>query len=257
MDHTSVENFLIRFFKGNQCPIISQKHGEITVQLTEEMDKKLMNRPFYWQYIASTGKKGEPKKITFLTDPKNTGDGEWIHFGSPLLDKMYASLEEMGKYIQLFEKIETTVNTMLHPWLLINVCIVYEGKQKKEELLSIGLNLIHGTMGTDMMEKLKKSDLSTNISDHCYTISPLIMPESGFLRIERYLDDYVRQVDQQWAGESIQLLQEEVLMIQHFYEKQEDKTEMEKELEETKKRLEPSITYEIVNGGIVYLTANR
>ena len=31
----------------------------MTVQLTIEMDKELMNRPFYWHYLEKTG--GRPK----------------------------------------------------------------------------------------------------------------------------------------------------------------------------------------------------
>ena len=44
----------------------------------------------------------------------------------------------------------------LHPWLLLNICIMYEGKQKKEELFSIGLNLINGSFVFEHDGKLKK-----------------------------------------------------------------------------------------------------
>ena len=42
----------------------------MTVQLTIELDKELMNRPFYWHYLEKTGGVPNPMKLTFITDPK-------------------------------------------------------------------------------------------------------------------------------------------------------------------------------------------
>ncbi len=257
-----IEKFLINFFTANHCEVNQIEQGKIAVQLTIEMDKALMNRPFYWQYMEATGNVGQPKKLTFILDPnKMEKEGEWIHFGSPRLEQIYHYLRKTAKFIHLFEEVNVRNNTMLHPWLLLNYCIMYEGKQKKEELFSIGLNLINGTFILDMMEQLENVELAPTISDHCYTISPLIKVNSGFLRIEKYIHDYVMKQKHDWAVESLKLLEEEIAMIHHFYERdEENKDEMEKELEDITARLEPKITYEIVNGGIIYLRdsfANR
>lgn len=58
-----IDSFLKRFFTANQCDITEEQNGKMSVQLTVEMDKALMNRPFYWQYVETTGKVGEPKKL--------------------------------------------------------------------------------------------------------------------------------------------------------------------------------------------------
>src|SRR5690625_1634728 len=178
-----IKNFLINFFTSNDCEVIQESPGKITIQLTVEMDKALMNRPFYWHYIEATGNVGKPKKITFITDYQQVSDeGEWVHFGSPRLWKIYDHLSRTAKFVHLFEKLAVTKNTMLHPWLTINVCIIYEGKQKKEKLFSIGLNLINGIFIFNMMEKLDQVKLSPTISDHCYTISTLIKIQIGYAR---------------------------------------------------------------------------
>lgn len=248
-----VESFLMQFFKANHCEVDQSERGKIIVKLTIEMDKALMNRPFYWQYVESTGNIGEPKTITFITDIDRQ-DGEWIHFGSPRLATIYQFLSEKGKFIHLFQSMNVTENTMLQPWLLTNYCIMYEGKQKKEELLSIGLNLINGTFVFNMMDQLSNLSLEPVISNQCYTISPLIKPQSGLLRIENYLDAYVGKQEHHWAVQSMQLLQEEMAMIHHFYEDKDEQNKLDKELEEVTARLQPKITYKIMSGGIVYLT---
>lgn len=254
-NQVDIEKFLTQFFTANHCEVAQMEPGKISVQLTIEMDKALMNRPFYWQYMESTGNVGEPKKLTFILDPdKIEKEGEWIHFGSPRLEQIYKYLRNTAKFIHLFEEVNVSKNTMLHPWLLLNYCIIYEGKQKKEELFSIGLNLINGTFLLNMMEHLEHIELAPTISDHCYTISPLIKVNSGFLRIENYIHDYVMKQEHDWAIESLKLLQEEIAMIHHFYESDQDnKDEMEKELDDITARLEPHITYEVINGGMIYL----
>src|SRR5699024_5116235 len=81
--------------------------------------------------------------------------------------------------------------TMMHPMHFINYCDRNEGKQIKEILLSIGIHLIKGTIVHDMMENLQQIELDEVISNHCYTISPIIKPSSGINRIEKYIDDFI------------------------------------------------------------------
>ncbi len=86
MEQHDIHTFLLRFFKANQCSIIEESAGHMTVQLTIEMDKLIMNRPFYWHWLEKTGGVPEPRQLTFITDQKKAGDtvsGEFIHFGSP------------------------------------------------------------------------------------------------------------------------------------------------------------------------------
>lgn len=70
MQQAQISTFLKRFFQATNCPIIEEKNGYFTVQLTVEMDKELMNRPFYWHYLEKTGGTPNPMKLTFITDSK-------------------------------------------------------------------------------------------------------------------------------------------------------------------------------------------
>src|SRR5690625_4556005 len=212
----NMQQFLTVFFKGNHCKV-TVEDKLIKVRLTKEMDIALMNRPFYWQYVETTGNVGQPMELTFKLDA-NLDTGEWIHFGSPRFQQICTYLEKSAKFTKLYEMVNVQQNTMLHPWLLTNFCITYEGKQTKEELLSIGLNLINGTFIFNMMERLKKINLQPIISDQCYTISPLIKLNSAFVRIEKMIQEYIVEQDHEWALDSLRLLQEELDMIEHFFQ---------------------------------------
>lgn len=257
MKITNLHDFLQRYFLAHQCHIINNQDGILTVQLNEQMDQALMNRPFYWHYIKSSGQVGEPAKLTFITDPnKREHKGEWIHFGSPRLQQVFSLLKKENKNIKLFQKVETNLNTALYPWLLINLKISYEGKHNKDEMFSIGLNLMNGIMKTQMMEILQEIPLNLTISDFCYPISPLIKVNSGFLRITSVIEEYLKNQTHDWAEESLSTLTEEIQMVQHFYDHNSMKDQMTKEINELKKRYTPSISYQVINGGFIYLTEN-
>lgn len=57
MRQTDIHQFLKRYFLANNCSIVTETPSYLTVQLTIELDKELMNRPFYWHYIEKTGEK--------------------------------------------------------------------------------------------------------------------------------------------------------------------------------------------------------
>lgn len=46
MQQREIHDFLVTFFKANDCEILDNAPTHLTVQLTIEMDKELMNRPF-------------------------------------------------------------------------------------------------------------------------------------------------------------------------------------------------------------------
>lgn len=257
MKITNLHHFMKKYFLVHQCEIIADNAGILSIQLNEQMDQALMNRPFYWHYMKSSGQKGEPAKLTFITNPsKRKQQGEWIHFGSPRLQQIFNHLKQGNKHIKLFQKVEVEQNTALYPWLLLNIKISYQGKHNKDELFSIGLHLINGIMKTNMMELLQDIPLNVMISDFCYPISPLIKVESGFLRITSVIDDYLQNQSHEWADESIVTLKEEIQMVQHFYEKDIEEEQLTKEIADLKKRYTPTITYRVINGGLIYLTEN-
>lgn len=255
MKVTNLHDFLHRYFSAQQCEIISDQDGILKVQLNEQLDQALMNRPFYWHYMKSSGNLGEPAQLTFITNPnKREHDGELIHFGSPRLQQIFNHLKNTGNQIKLFQKVDTQKNTALYPWLLINLKISYKGKHKKEELFSIGLNLMNGIMKTKMMEMLQEMQLNLTISDFCYPMSPLIKVNSGFLRITSVIDDYLKNQSHDWAEESMIKMREEIKMVQHFYENNSNEVELTKEINDLKKLYTPSISHQVINGGIIYLT---
>lgn len=257
--HTNeaLAKFITNFFALNHCKVSTKDEGIVHVQLTEAMDRALMNRPFYWHYMNSTGQQGQPMQVTFIIDPdKRDESGEWIHFGSPRLHQMIYHLKTNAKFTQLFQQIQTKEQTPLYPWLIINMKISYTGKLIKEEIFSIGLNLVSGLMKTNMMDQLKNLSFKLQIPDYCYPISPLIKIPSGFKRIETIFDQYIENQTHSWAIESLQELEQEKQLIHYFFQHEEHSSNKRKKLEEIYLRYMPTITFNVINGGLFYLHEN-
>ncbi|MCM3353770.1 MULTISPECIES: YqhG family protein [Bacillus] len=261
MRQQEVHQFLLRFFQANSCPIIDQGPGYMTVQLTVEMDKQIMNRPFYWHWREKTGGDPNPMKMTFITDkesaPKDL-DGEFIYFGAPRLFQIFKAVKQNGRFTRMYEKIESAgAKIPLQPWLGINVMISYQSDMKKDKLLSLGLHLVSGTMIEDFQSKLVQLSLTSQICDYCFTISPMIKPESGLKRMESYITQAAMQEPSDWAEQAVNRWQNDMKLLDQFYEHTEEKPEeYHLEKQALKALYQPKISVQIENGGLFFLQNN-
>lgn len=262
MQQQEIHDFLLRYFQSNNCELVDSRSGFMTVQLTEEMDKELMNRPFYWHYLEKTGGIPNPMQLTLITNQQEVHDdikGEIIHFGSPRLHQIFASTKKLAGYIRLYEDRQGAPGTQtpLLPWLCLNTKISYQCDRKRDVYQSIGLQLINGRMVTDFHDHLLQLPLTPKIPDFAFTLSPLIMPKSGITRIENMLRTNLSDEDHTWAEEAKQRWKKDLQLLDHFYKDVVEDTESyEIEKQALREQFEPKINISVINGGIFYLTDN-
>lgn len=249
--------FLSTFFTNHDCQVTAINEHAVKVQLTEKIDKAIMNRPFYWHYITATGQESQPQTLTLTTKKlENTQPWETIHFGTPRMNDICEYLAASSRFTRVFEQVQVNKQTLLHPWLNLNIIISYKGKQWKEEVISLGLNLINGVIVEDMMESLQTKQFDSFISPNCYTVTPLIKVESGFKRIDKYIDQHLEQQNYTWVKESVLLLKDELLLLAHFYEDTKKQAQLEQEIVELHKRFRPELSVQVINAGIIYLAVH-
>ncbi|WP_077621588.1 YqhG family protein [Sediminibacillus massiliensis] len=255
----NLHEFITEYFIANKCEPIENENGKVTFQLTDEMDELIMNRPFYWHYIKKIGQAGQPMKLSLITNPERREEqGEWIHFGSPRLHQIFRTLSVQGKITKQFENNNENPKSALIPWLVINARLSFKGKHKKDEMISLGLQMINGAIRNNFMQELQQLSLTPVIPDFCYTITPMIRLKSGYQRLINYAEEYLRTKDYTWAKEAWDHLYEEGKLLEHFYKKEEDNEEansqLQQELKAIEERFRPNVSIEVVNGGIFYLS---
>lgn len=257
-----IHQYLSQFFEANECELIENEMGYMTVQLTIDLDKELMNRPFYWHYLEKTGGIPNPMKLTIITDQEKTPDhikGEFIHFGAPRLHQIFQTTKKFAKYIRLYDHLTSIKQqTPLYPWLGVNMKISYQCDRKRDVFHSFGLNLINGILIENFHEKMVNRKLTPKIPDLCFTLSPIIMPMSGVTRIENYVKQEIMNDDHTWAEKAKERWNEDLSLLNHFYEGQDELPEAyETERQALQDQYEPTITVEIINGGLFYLMDNQ
>ncbi|GGE73881.1 YqhG family protein [Priestia taiwanensis] len=258
MQQHDIHHYLNRFFTTTECDVTSNPHG-LDVQLTMDMDKKLMNRPFYWHYLEKTGGTPNPMKLSFITNPNDVPDdiqGETIHYGSTRLHQIFTVVQELGGHIRLFEEARNiTNNTPLHPWILLNMKVSYQCDRKKDILYSFGIHLLSGRIIKSFYDTLHTLSFSPKIPDFCFTLSPFIKPQSGIKRIEDLLTSMLESEEHIWADEARNRWEHDLQLLEKFYEGLEELPESYHiEKSALKEQYEPKIHISVINGGLFYLT---
>ena len=180
--------------------------------------------------------------------------GRKLPFGSLRLLQFFASAQRRGQYIRLYEHPNRgdsqQGNNPLLPWLGVNIRISMICDVKKDKLLSLGFNLVHGTIVDSFLSTLKEKDCKQVMPDYSYTIPPIYSLESAMGKIESYIQQLIQQEDQSWAHQARERLSREMSLVEHFYvEKGEEEKseEKEKRLEELRWQFEPRIEVDIIN----------
>lgn len=254
-----IHQYLHKFFIENKCDIVNGNDHYMTVQLTIDMDKKIMNRPFYWRYQEATGADPNPAQLTFITDQnKLTGDikGEAVHFGSPRLNQIFQVTKELGAYAQMYEKVSghSEKRIILTPWLGVNYKVSYHSDQTKEMLYSLGLNLITGNMVDGFQEWVSGVELDSVMLENAYTLPYIIKPIRGLERLDTAVDSIIQRDDHTWAKEADIRWQKDREVLEYFYADEEEKPECyELEKKAMAEQYETKIKVDIVNGGLFYL----
>lgn len=254
-----IHSYLLRFFKETNCQVLSNHDHYIDVQLTIDMDKKIMNRPFYWQYLESMGEEPNPVQLTLITDKNKLVEdvkGEVVHFGSPRLSQLFQATKEMGSFVQMYEKITGQHETqmILTPWLGVNYKVAYCSDQTKEMLYSLGMNLMTGHLIEEFQESISKVDLTATISANTFHLPYIIKPIRALERLDAVVDNFIEQDDHTWVEQAKMKWKRDRRVLEYFYEGVENKPDRyDIEKQAMDQQYEAKIKIEIINGGLFYL----
>lgn len=257
----NLHDFLYTFFTENQCEIVHQTDQDLKIQLSAELDEQLMNRPFYWHYVKKMNLEGEPSSLYLTVDPnqkqeEDKNNYEFVHFGSPRLQQIFRILSSKGRYVKLYQTVATTEHTPLIPWLVLNLKISYIGKDKREVLKSIGINMVNGAIINQFIHAIKHIEWDVKSADFCYTVTPLIQLKHSYQRIMQLIEKMLQQEQHEWAAASWKQMEKEKNLLKQFYQSDDEgyHNHYEEELEAIESMYQPKIDVSVVNGGLFFIT---
>lgn len=255
---TEIHDYLKTFFKETNCEIVSDEGFQLTVQLTIDMDKRIMNRPFYWKYIEATNSEPNPARLTLITDRtqiQNQFMGEIIHYGSGRLNQIFKATKDLGSFVLMYEQVDNTKNqTTLTPYFCVNYKVSYYCDQTKETIHSLGINLINGVIEDNFHESICDMNLTNEMPEKAFCLQYIIKPSRALERLDLMIQNLITQDDHSWAEEAKNRFEKELEVLNYFYQDREEKPEIyEIEKKGLEERFNPRIKVEIINGGIFYL----
>ncbi|TCS96430.1 YqhG family protein [Hazenella coriacea] len=265
MDQQEVREFVERYMEHHQCQVIESTPSYLQTQLSIEVDKDLLNRPFYWMYVEKLNQEPQPAQFCFIFDLENHPPdqrGEYIFFGSPRFSQMLQSAQKHGRFVRLYQEApgwELSLHSKPYiPWLLINFKLSYICDQKKDRLNSLGINLYTGEIKDNFYPWIQTFSWTSQIPVKRHLLSKRLSIPEAVGELEYYLQDQLHQEDLSWAEAAKERLQMEMNQLNSFYPEGEVQNE-EKEKEKKQRIREmiwqyhPRVEIEVVNAGIFYM----
>lgn len=257
-------HFCERYFECVGATAVHKADDYLEYVLPVEVDKEMVDRPYYWMWIEKTGQ--EPKssvmRLAFSEEAETrenqrlraealeaAGPGlsdlqrqyfvapksELIGLGCYRLDKIYASLDSRGKFAAVMPKTVTPPASMgngaqqrlpLIPWILIQARLSYRCDNTQQELKSYGICLENGQVVKDFYKLLSRIEMQP-MNPSWVQNRMQISIEDGFERIEQVLHRELTSADHTWAAEAQERCQEDLEQVELYYESLKHDTDAE------------------------------
>ncbi len=252
MNQQEVRQFVERYFAAFSTHVMESHPDYLTVKLPVEVDKDIGNRPFYWSWVEKMNIPPQPMILTFFFDEERVPEGmrgEHIHFGSGRLQQIFQSTRKHGRFVCMYEHppqltargISQRRSVPLTPWLGVNLKVSFICDKKRDLLLYLGVNLHQPRIVHDFYPFLKRLALTPSIPDYFYTLDRRLSLPQALQLVEQETHKVLAKQDQSWADEARSRLDEELLILEAYYnelavrEASDKETEPEEESPETEK----------------------
>lgn len=264
MDQTQIREFTERFLDHHQCKVVEVAPTHLVTQLSIDVDKDLLNRPFYWMYVEKMGTTPQPAQLCFIFDADNRPpelNGEYLFFGAPRFKMMLRSAQKHGRFVRLYQEthLRPRYGTSLPyvPWLAVNFKVSYISDQKKDIIHQLGINLQSGEIRENFTEELAKFQWTHKLPTGRHLLPEKMNGAEALSELEYYLDDLLKQEDHTWANEALERYINEISQLEaYFPEKSELEEEQHKNKDARKREIirqyHPRIEVEVINAGYFY-----
>ncbi|MDR6224707.1 YqhG family protein [Desmospora profundinema] len=270
MEPNEVKAFTERYLEIYGCTLVERGEHYLQTRLSEEVDKDLVHRPFYWMYVEKMGLEPQASTLSFTFHADQAPEGmqsELLSFGSPRFSAILRSAREKGRFVRLYEESGTSARLWgqsrpYEPWLGVHFLVSFICDRKRDEIRDLGIDLRTGEIREgfhqDCLQKKwnQKLPAQRHILPHRLTL-----PEAAG-ELEYYLQGWIERQDAAWFREAKERLNQELKQIHAYYPeewKMSDELHREKKqrLRETVWQYHPRVEVEVVGAGLFHLDPQK
>ena len=142
---------------------------------------------------------------------------------------------------------------MARPFLLVNYILSYQTDELYEELVSLGLDMVSGTITPNFLRVLGEAEAAPGPPEKGVE-TPSYALEEAFARLHQYLNQVVQARDRRWIEEARARYEEELTCLYQYY--QEDRRELsdfQSRARDLYEKFRPRVLVRLVNVGLLYL----
>ncbi|MEW9500404.1 YqhG family protein [Jeotgalibacillus marinus] len=221
------------------------------LHLTEELDRKFMNRPFYWHYRDATNQVGEPMTVTLIKQNMEPMPGNAIIASTlnPIYRQLVEAAHAEASWYKAYEAPQnfSQNHAPLYPWILIQGVLTMDPPGAASYWKEAAISLTTGRVqtGDDLFES---RTLQSNLPDYHFTVAPII-------QFERAIETLLLELEQ--SGEK--QYEEDLLRVRNQYETKISlnetmkNTEGLRDLQTHTEMYKVKLRFDQPLGGIVYL----
>ncbi|TDL34602.1 hypothetical protein E2R51_02470 [Jeotgalibacillus sp. S-D1] len=240
-----VHNFLA--YKGVE---ITKGPSQSLVHLNEELDRKFMNRPFYWHYRDATNQPGDPMTISIIKETTDTMPVNAVVASplNPIFNQLIDAAHGETRWYKGYETVAapSTNYAPLYPWVVIQGVLTTDPPGSPSYWKEAAISLTTGNIKTGE-EIFHYENLQANLPPQHVLTAPVI-------QFERAIHKLIGALEQLGT----ELFKEELASAHSFNEKMNPFLSAlldhanEREYEHLNNLYQPKIRLNHPMGGIIY-----
>jgi hypothetical protein len=270
-----IQKYVMRYLEATDCLISEKTTSHLTVRLSPQADKELMNRPYYWSFVENTA--AQPQTMSMMlafddtvTPPDTRIPFDVLTYGSNRLEQIFKAVQSKGRFVQMYEDLGNfrgRERSLFHTWMVVNYKIEFICDMKRDELHSLGISLVTGKIVDDFYDRLNSLPLTPRMPENTVLERCRWSVTRAATHLEQYVEREIRNYDHTWAAEAKERLDDELARVDEYYAEYIESAEPEhreaiaSQYEDRRREIfwqyNPRISIQVLNTGIFQLCVDK
>ena len=245
MDNLTRMQLVKRYLTLTHSKIHQESEQEMDVTFSEEADRALSRRPFYWAFVDRTGTPAQPMSYALhVASPPKSSEFAPFHIGypSPFLTDMINDIKSKGMLVQCFEVVPLGGIPQFETWLHCPTRISCYGSSANRLTLDLGISLLTGTVLPDFLTWLGQRQVQAHFPSTFHNPTTLSMEQARSI-LQTFVGEQLSALNMNWAVDAYATFERECAIADGF----------EARIVECERQLRPRIEVEVQGAGLFHL----
>jgi hypothetical protein len=245
MDDLTRIHLVKRYLSLTHSTIHQESETDVDVTFSEEADRALTRRPFYWAFIDRTGAPAQPMSYSlhvYAAPQSCPYPSCHVAYPSPFFTDMINDINEKGRLVQCFEVVPRGGIPQFETWLHCTIRISCFGSSANRLHLDLGISLLSGEIRADFLTWLGQRTVQAHFPSTFHNPTTFTMEQARTI-LQAFIGEQLSALNMGWAVEAYTNFEQECAIADGF----------EARIGECALQLRPRIEVEVQGAGLFHL----